>query len=58
MLYKRDVISLLGPPDRNVNNERFYYSLCPRGAMTWELGVEFGKHDYAINPWLGGSSRK
>jgi hypothetical protein len=51
-LHKRDVMSLLGQPDRNVNNERFCYSLRPDGGGFAELSVEFGKYDYAINPDL------
>jgi hypothetical protein len=51
-LYKKDVLFLLGDPDRNVNNERFCYSLRPSGAAVAELSVEFGKYDYAINPSL------
>jgi hypothetical protein len=51
-LYKKDVLVLLGKPDRNVNNERFCYALRPAGAAFAELSVEFGKYDYAINPGL------
>jgi hypothetical protein len=51
-LYKRDVLLLLGEPDRNVNNELFRYALSPRGLDSSELDVEFGKYDYAINPGL------
>jgi len=57
-LYKRDIILLLGEPDRNINNETFYYSLRPDKRMIWELGVEFGKHDYAENPSLTGYSKE
>jgi hypothetical protein len=57
-LYPRDVIALLGEPDRNVNNEKFYYSLRPGGDMLWELGVDFGKHDFVENPNLTGVPRK
>lgn len=49
VLYKRDVIILLGPPDRNVNNQRFFYS-----AGRWEFGVEFGRYDFVINLSLTG----
>ncbi len=51
-LYKKDVLLLLGEPDRNVNNEVFGYSLRPRGAGFAELSVEFGEYDYVINPGL------
>ena len=51
-LYKKDVVLLLGEPDRSVNNERFCYSIRPSGAGFAELSVEFGKYDYAINPGL------
>lgn len=51
-LYKADILFLLGKPDRNVNNERFYYSLHPTRVEFAELSVEFGKYDYAINPAL------
>lgn len=54
-LYKRDVLVLLGEPDRNVNNRQFYYSLNARGNLRWELGVQFGKHDYVENPSLTGN---
>jgi hypothetical protein len=57
-LYQRDVLALLGQPDRNINNEKFYYSLRPGGSMLWELGVDFGEHDYVENPSLTGVSRK
>ena len=57
-LYKRDIILLLGEPDRNSNNETFYYSLRPDKRMIWELGVEFGKQDYAENPSLTGYSKE
>jgi hypothetical protein len=57
-LYKRDVLGLLGEPDRNVNNRRFYYSLQPGGTMLWQLGVDFGEHEYAENPSMSGTSRK
>jgi hypothetical protein len=53
-LYKRDVLALLGEPDRNENNQKFYYSLTPRGDLKWELGVEFGEHDYVEDPSLAG----
>jgi len=53
-LYKRDVLLLLGEPDRNENNETFYYSLHPRGSQLAELFVEFRDYDYAINPGLHG----
>ena len=58
ILYKKDIISLLGKPDRNVNNEHFYYSLRPRGAIIWELGVEFDEHEYMTNPSLAGGVSK
>lgn len=51
-LYKRDVLLLLGRPDRNVNNEEFYYALRPADSGSAELTVEFGRYDYAINPGL------
>ncbi len=51
-LYKKDVLLLLGKPDRNVNNETFYYALRPAGGGFAELSVEFGKYDYAINQGL------
>jgi len=57
-LYKRDIMQLLGEPDRNVNNEHFYYSLRPGGSMIWELGVDFGEHEYVENPSFTGYSRK
>jgi hypothetical protein len=53
-LYKRDVLALLGEPDRTVNNQQFFYSLNRHGNLKWELGVDFGKHDYAENPSLTG----
>jgi hypothetical protein len=51
-LYKRDVLLLLGEPDRNINNELFRYALSPGGLDSSELQVEFGKYDYAINPGM------
>jgi hypothetical protein len=51
-LYKKDVLLLLGKPDRNVNNESFCYALHPASGGFAELSVEFGKYDYAINPGL------
>jgi hypothetical protein len=51
-LYKRDVLLLLGKPDRNVNNELFCYAVRPAGVRSGELSVEFGKYEYAINPGL------
>jgi hypothetical protein len=51
-LYKRDVLYLLGEPDRNVNNETFYYSLRSKRSALAELSVEFGKYEYAINPGM------
>jgi hypothetical protein len=51
-LYKKDVVQLLGEPDRNINNETFCYSLRPKGKRVAELYFEFGKYDYAINPGL------
>ena len=52
LLYKRDVLHLLGEPDRNSNIETFAYSLRPKKAGFAELCVEFGKYDFAINPGL------
>ncbi len=51
-LYKKDVLVLLGEPDRNINNQRFCYSLRPTGDTYAELSVEFGEYDYAVNPFL------
>jgi hypothetical protein len=56
-LYKRDVLLLLGEPDRNVNNETFCYSLRPKRSAFAELSVDFGSYDYAINPHLCWTSK-
>jgi hypothetical protein len=51
-LYKRDILFLLGEPDRNINNQKFCYSLRKHGRGYAELAVEFGDYDYTINPGL------
>jgi hypothetical protein len=46
-LYKKDVLILLGDPDKNVNNQIFRYSLEPHGKAT--LSVNFDEYEYVVD---------
>jgi hypothetical protein len=41
-LYKKDVLLLLGEPDRNVNNERFCYAIRRPGLDRENFGLSLG----------------
>ena len=49
VLYKKDILKLLGKPDRNSNNQKWYYWLRPPGSRICEMTVDFGAQDYAIS---------
>jgi len=55
VLYKRDVLKLLGTPDRHSNNRKWYYILEPSSSMRRELCITFHEHDYAVSSAVTGS---
>jgi hypothetical protein len=57
-LYRRDILAILGEPDRNSNFQKLFYSLREDEHRLWELEIDFGKYGYAENPNVIGASRK